>query len=66
MPPPKDKAEVKRSSPKSTQATPPQLNSSSSTKTMIVSDQMEYNSVDHMKNTRENITFHELRKLKHQ
>jgi len=63
-PPPRDKTTGKKSSPKSTQATP-QLNSSSSTKTLIVYDEMEYNIVDDMKRTRENITFHELSKLKH-
>lgn len=64
-PPPRDKTTGKKSSPKSTQTTPSQLNSSPSTKTLIVSNEMEYNIVDYMKNTMENIIFHHLSKLKH-
>lgn len=63
---PKEKTMVRKYSPKSTQTTPSQLNSSPSTKTLIVSDEMEYNIIDDMKNTRANIAFHELSKLKHQ
>lgn len=64
-PPPRDKTIGKKYSVKSTQTTPSQLNSSPSTKTLIVSNEMEYNILDYMKKTRENITFHELSKLKH-
>jgi len=66
MPPPRDKTIGNKSSPKSTQTTPSQLDSSSSAKTIIVSNEMEYNIVDDMKKTRANIIFHDLRKLKHQ
>ena len=66
MPPPRDKAIGKKSAPKSTQTTPTQLDSSPSPKTLIVSDEMEYNIIDDMKKTRANITFYELSKLKHQ
>ena len=66
MPPSRDNTTGKKSSPKSTQTTPSQLDSSSSAKTLIVFYEMEYNIVDDMKKTRKNITFHELRKLKHQ
>lgn len=63
---PEDKAIGKKSSPKPTQTTPSQSNFSPSTKTLLVSDEMEYNIVEDMKETRANITFHELSKLKHQ
>jgi len=66
MPPPRDKETCKKSSPKSTQTTPTQLNSSPQPKILIVSVEMEYNIIDDMKKNRANITFHELRKLKHQ
>jgi len=66
MPTPRDKTTFNKSSPKSTQTTPSQLDSSSLAKTLIVSDKMEYNIVDDMKKTREKITFHNLSKLKHQ
>lgn len=66
MPPPRDKVVGKKSSPKSTQTNPVHLDSSPSSKTLIVSNEMEYNIIDDMKNTRVNITFHELSKLKHQ
>lgn len=66
MPPPRDKAIGKRYAPKSTQTTPTQLDSSPSSKTLIDSDEMEYNIIDDMKKTRAKITFHELSKLKHQ
>jgi len=51
---------------KATQTAPPQTNSSPLAKTLPVFDEMEYNIVEDMKNTRANITFHELSKLKHQ
>ena len=51
-------------------ATTPQNQPSSSTipstsKTLAISDSMDYNIVDDMKKTKENITIFELRKLKH-
>lgn len=65
MPTPKDKEIGKKSVPKCTQTTPTQLDPSPSSKTLIVSDEMEYNIIDDMKKNRENITFYELIKLKH-
>lgn len=63
MPPPRDKATGNKYSPKSTQTTPTQLDSSPSPNSDSL---MEYNIIDNMKKTRANITFHELSKLKHQ
>ncbi len=62
----KDKVAGKKSSPKATQTSPVKSDPSTPSKTLIVSNEMEYNIVEEMKNTRANITFHELRKLKHQ
>ena len=62
----KDKVTGKKSSPKVTQTSPFQSDSSNPSKTLIFSDEMEYNIVKDMKNTRANITFHGLSKLKHQ
>jgi len=62
----KDKVASKKSSPKATQTSPVQSDSSTPAKTLIVSDEMEYNIVEDMKKTRANITLHKLRKLKHQ
>lgn len=63
---PKDKTIGKKSLSKSTQTAPSETNSSPSTKTLLVSNEMEYSIVEDMKKTRANITFHELSKLKHQ
>ena len=49
-----------------TQTSPVQSDPLTPSKTLTVSDDMEYNIVEDMKNIRANITFHELRKLKHQ
>jgi len=62
----KDKVAGKKSSTKATQTSPIQFDSPTPFKTLIVSDEMEYNIVEDMKKTRANITFHELTKLKHQ
>ena len=61
----KDKVASKKSSPKATHASPVQADSSTPSKTLIISDEMEYNIVEDMKKTRANITFRELSKLKH-
>ena len=66
MPPPRNKVVGNKSSLKSTQTNPTQLDSSPSSKTLIVFEEMEYNIIDDVKKTRANITFHELSKLKHQ
>lgn len=66
MPHPRDKEIGKKYVPKSTHTTHTQLDPSPSFKTLIVYDEMEYNIIDDMKKIRANITFHELRKLKHQ
>lgn len=62
----RDKVTGKKSSPKVTQTSPVQSDSPTLSKTLIVSDEMEYNIVEDMKKTGANITFHELSKLKHQ
>lgn len=62
----KDKVAGKKSSPKVTQTSPVKSNPSIPSKTLIVSDEMEYNIVEHMKKNMANIIFHELSKLKHQ
>jgi len=51
---------------KATQTSPVQTNSPTPSKTLIVSDEMEYNIIEDMNRTRANITFYELSKLKHQ
>ena len=49
-----------------THTNPVQSDSTTPSKTLIISDEMEYNIVEDMKKTRANTTFHELSKLKHQ
>ena len=65
MPPPRYKIVGKKSSPKSIQTNPTLSDSLPSSKTLIIPDEMEYTIIEDMKKTRENITFHELCKLKH-
>ena len=62
----KDKVATKKTSPKVTQTSPVQTDTSNPSKTLIVSDEMEYNFIEDMKKTRVNITLFELSKLKHQ
>ena len=62
----KDKVASKKTSPKATQTSPVQTDTSTPSKTLIISDEMEYNIVEDMKKTRANITLFELSKLKHQ
>jgi len=62
----KEKAIGKKYSPKSTQTFPPQSNSSPLAKTLLIYDDMEYNIVKYMNNTKANITLYDLSKLKHQ
>ena len=50
----------------SPQVIPPSSNSKYSPKTLVVSDTIEYNIVEDMKKIKENISFHELTKLKQQ
>lgn len=57
---PKDKTTAKKYSSKSTQTSPSQSNYSPVAKIMIIFDEMEYKIVDDMKNTKVNITLHEL------
>lgn len=61
----KDKVTAKKMTPKVTQTSPVQIDSSTPSKMLIVSDEMEYNIIEDMKKTRANITFYELSKLKH-
>jgi len=61
----KDKVVAKKMTPKVTQTIPVQSDSSTPSKTLIVSDEMEYNIIEYMKNNRANITLYELSKLKH-
>lgn len=63
---PTDKIVGKKSSPKATETNPVQSNSTTPSKILIISDEMEYSIIEDMKKTRANITFHELSKLKHQ
>ena len=60
-----DKVAAKKTTSKATQTSPVQTDSSTPSKTLIVSDEMEYNIIEDMKKTRANITFYELSKLKH-
>jgi len=53
----KDKVASKKTSPKATQTSPVQTDTSTPSKTLIVLDEMEYNIIEDMKNTRANITF---------
>ena len=62
----KDKVAPKKITSKAIQTSPVQTNSSIPSRTLIVPDEMEYNIIEDMKKTRANITFYELRKLKHQ
>ena len=62
----KDKVAAKKTTYKATQTSPVQTDSSAPSKTLIISDEMEYNIIEDMKKTRDNITFYELSKLKHQ
>lgn len=62
----KDKVAAKKTTSKATQTSPIQAGSPTTSKTLIVSDEMEYNIIEDMKKTRANITFYELSKLKHQ
>ena len=56
----KDKIAPKKTTPKATQTSPVQTDSSNPSKTLIVSDEMEYNIIGDMRKTRANITFYEL------
>ena len=62
----KDKVAAKKTTSKATETSPVQTDSSTPSKKLIVSDEMEYNIIEDMKKTRANITFYELSKLKHQ
>ena len=62
----KDKVATKKTTSKATQTSPVQADETTPSKTLIVSDEMEYNIIDDMKKTRANITLYELSKLKHQ
>ena len=62
----KDKTLVKKNSPLPTQNQPSSCNSPSTSKTLVVSDSMDYNIIEDMKKTRANISLHELSKIKHQ
>jgi len=54
---PKDKVTAKKTTSKATQTSPVQIDSLIPSKTLIVSDEMEYNIIEDMKKTRANITF---------
>lgn len=62
----KDKVAAKKTTQKVTQTSPVQTDPSTPSKTLIVSNEMEYNIIEDMKSSRANITFYELSKLKHQ
>lgn len=62
----KDKVAVKKSTSTSPQEIPSSSNSPSSTRTLVVSDTIEYNIVEDMKKIKANISLHELTKLKQQ
>jgi len=62
----KEKVPPKKSPASVPQNQPSTSNSPSTSKTLVVSDSMEYNIVDDMKKTKANITMFELSKLKHQ
>ena len=51
---------------KATKSSPVQSEQTTPSRTLIVSDEMEYNIMDDMKKTRANITLYESSKLKHQ
>ena len=62
----KEKVATKKTTAKVTQSSPIQPDQTPPSRTLIVSDEMEYNIIDDMKKTRANITLYELSKLKHQ
>ena len=63
----KDKTPVKKTSSFPTQNQPSSSNPPTTTsKTLVVSNPMDYNIVEGMNKTRANICLHELNKLKHQ
>ena len=62
----KEKIPPKKSPASIPQNQPSTSNSPSTSKTLLVSDSMDYNIVDDMKKTKANITMFELSKLKHQ
>lgn len=62
----KDKAPMKKTPVVPTQNQPSFSNPPSSSKTLVVLDSMDYNIVEDMKKTRENIYLFDLSKLKHQ
>lgn len=61
----KDKVASNKTSPKATETSSIQTDTSTPSKMLIVLDEMEYKIVEDMKNTRANITLFELSKLKH-
>jgi len=62
----KEKFATKKTTAKATQSSPVQSDQTPPSRTLIVSDEMDYNIIDDMKKTRANITLYELSKLKHQ
>ena len=67
IPSTKDKSPVKKTSPLPTQNQPSSSNLPTSTsKTLVVSDPMDYNIVEDMKKIKAKISLHELSKLKYQ
>jgi len=54
---PKDKVVAKKMTFKVTQTSPVQIDSPTPSKTLIVSDEMEYNIIEDMKKTMANISF---------
>jgi len=62
----KDKVATKKTTTKVTQSSPVQPDQTPPSRTLIVSDEMDYNIIDDMKKTRANITLYEFSKLKHQ
>ena len=62
----KEKVATKKTTAKATQSSPIQPDQTPPSRTLIVSDEMDYNIIDDMKKTRANITLYELSKLKHQ
>lgn len=62
----KDKVTTKKATARATQSSPVQSEQAPPSRTLIVSDEMEYKIIDDMKKTQANITLYELSKLKHQ
>ena len=62
----KEKVPTKKSTTTLPQNQPSSSNIPSTSKTLVVSDSMDYNIIDDMKKTKANITMFELSKLKHQ